>query len=78
VPEKATIKVEFWARSALSAGVDGDTVWRASKAKEKLGREPEILSEEACTEMVAMDVHNANRHALLRRNGYDTPIAVNH
>jgi GDPmannose 4,6-dehydratase len=47
-----------------------------TKAKEKLGWEPEISLEEMCAEMVAADLHEAKRHALLKRNGYEIPMPV--
>nr|WP_070960990.1 GDP-mannose 4,6-dehydratase [Hyphomonas sp. Mor2] len=47
-----------------------------SKAKEKLGWEPEITVEEMCAEMVAADLHKAKRHALLKAHGYELPIAT--
>ena len=46
-----------------------------SKAKEKLGWEPEITVEEMCAEMVANDLHDARRHALLKEYGYEIPVA---
>ena len=47
-----------------------------SKAKEKLGWEPEITVEEMCAEMVAADLKAAERHAFLKLHGYDLPVAV--
>ncbi|MEO1189602.1 MAG: GDP-mannose 4,6-dehydratase, partial [Pseudomonadota bacterium] len=47
-----------------------------TKAKEKLGWEPEITVEEMCAEMVAEDLKTAQRHAFLKAHGYDTPMAV--
>lgn len=47
-----------------------------SKAKEKLGWEPEITVEEMCAEMVANDLREAERHALLKAHGYELPVAV--
>jgi GDPmannose 4,6-dehydratase len=41
-----------------------------SKAKDKLGWVPEITVQEMCTEMVANDLVEAKRHALLKANGY--------
>jgi GDPmannose 4,6-dehydratase len=46
-----------------------------SKAKEKLGWVPEIKVEEMCAEMVAYDLDQAKRHALLKRHGYDVSVA---
>jgi len=45
-----------------------------SKAKEKLGWVPEITVEEMCKEMIAYDLDNAKRHALLKRHGYDVSV----
>ena len=47
-----------------------------SKAKEKLGWEPEITVEEMCSEMVAYDLDQAKRHALLKEHGFDISIAL--
>ena len=47
-----------------------------TKAKEKLGWEPEITVEEMCAEMVAEDLKTAQQHAFLKAHGYDTPMAV--
>lgn len=41
-----------------------------SKAKSKLGWIPEITAREMCAEMVAADLAEAKRHALLRDHGY--------
>lgn len=46
------------------------------KAQEKLGWRPEITAREMCAEMVAADLEVARRHALLKANGYDTPIPL--
>lgn len=47
-----------------------------AKAKEKLGWEPEITVQEMCAEMVATDLQEARRHALLKQHGYAVPMAV--
>jgi GDPmannose 4,6-dehydratase len=47
-----------------------------SKAKVKLGWVPEITVQEMCAEMVACDLKEAQRHALLRKHGYEVNIAV--
>jgi GDPmannose 4,6-dehydratase len=47
-----------------------------SKAKIKLGWEPEITAREMCAEMVAEDLKTAERHAFLKSHGYDLPVAV--
>jgi GDPmannose 4,6-dehydratase len=46
-----------------------------TKAREKLGWVPEITAREMCAEMVASDLNEARRHALLKANGFDTPIS---
>jgi GDPmannose 4,6-dehydratase len=47
-----------------------------SKAREKLGWTPHITAQEMCAEMVAEDLRMAQRHAFLRQNGFEMPIAV--
>ena len=47
-----------------------------SKAREKLGWEPEITAPEMCAEMVAADLKEAQRHAFLRANGFELPVSV--
>ncbi|WP_183324217.1 GDP-mannose 4,6-dehydratase [Halomonas cerina] len=47
-----------------------------SKAKAKLGWEPEITVQEMCAEMVAEDLKVAKRHALLKEHGYEIPVTV--
>ena len=47
-----------------------------SKAKRELGWEPMITVEEMCAEMVAADLHEARRHALLKKHGYQMPISM--
>ncbi len=47
-----------------------------SKAKRELGWVPEITVEEMCAEMVAADLGEAKRHALLRAHGYHMPVSV--
>ncbi len=43
----------------------------ASKAREKMGWQPEISVEEMCAEMVANDVEVAKRDSLLKQHGFD-------
>ncbi|TWO72280.1 GDP-mannose 4,6-dehydratase [Caenimonas sedimenti] len=45
-------------------------------AKEKLGWTPEVSTESMCQEMVAADLAEAKRHALLRSHGYHLPVSV--
>lgn len=45
-----------------------------TKAKQKLGWEPEITVEEMCAEMVAYDLAKAKQHALLKMHGYDISV----
>ena len=47
-----------------------------SKAKAKLGWTPEITVQEMCAEMVASDLKEAQRHALLKRHGYDVNVSL--
>ncbi len=47
-----------------------------SKAKVKLGWTPEITAQQMCAEMVAQDLHVAQRHALLKKHGYDLPVSL--
>ena len=49
-----------------------------AKAKAKLGWVPTISAREMCAEMVAEDLANAQRHALLKRHGYDLPVSMEH
>ena len=46
-----------------------------AKANERLGCVPEIKVEEMCAEMVAADLHEARRHALLKAYGYALPVS---
>ncbi len=46
------------------------------KAKEKLGWVPEITVQEMCSEMVAHDLQEARRNALLKANGYSVSICT--
>ncbi|MFN3955460.1 MAG: GDP-mannose 4,6-dehydratase [Pararhodobacter sp.] len=48
----------------------------ATRAREKLGWEPEITAREMCAEMVAEDLRTARRHALLRAHGHDVAVAL--
>ncbi|HIG39371.1 MAG TPA: GDP-mannose 4,6-dehydratase [Gammaproteobacteria bacterium] len=45
-----------------------------SRAKAKLGWEPEITVEEMCQEMVASDLEKAKRHALLKSHGFEVNL----
>lgn len=46
-----------------------------SKAKEKLGWEPTTSIEELVREMVAYDLDQAKRHAVLKRNGFEVQVS---
>jgi len=48
----------------------------ASKAREALGWTPEITAQQMCHEMVACDLLEAKRHALLKLHGYSLPISI--
>ncbi|TRD11416.1 GDP-mannose 4,6-dehydratase [Erythrobacter insulae] len=47
-----------------------------TKAREKLGWEPEITTREMCAEMVAEDLQAAQRHAFLAKSGYEMPVSI--
>jgi GDPmannose 4,6-dehydratase len=47
-----------------------------TKAREKLGWEPEITAREMCAEMVASDLREAQRHAFLKANGFNLPVSI--
>jgi GDPmannose 4,6-dehydratase len=47
-----------------------------SKAKTKLGWVPEITVQDMCAEMVAHDLQDAQRHALLKTHGYDVAVST--
>lgn len=48
----------------------------ASKAREALGWTPEITAQQMCEEMIACDLLEAKRHALLKLHGYSLPIST--
>ncbi len=45
-----------------------------TKAKQELGWIPEITLQEMVNEMVAYDLDQAKRHALLKKHGYDVAV----
>ena len=47
-----------------------------TKAQQKLGWTPEITVQEMCQEMVAADLEEAKRHALLKRHGYTVNVSL--
>jgi len=47
-----------------------------AKAKARLGWVPEIGVRQMCAEMVANDLRDAQRSALLKKHGFDVPVAV--
>jgi len=47
-----------------------------AKAKAALGWTPEITVREMCAEMVANDLHESRRYALLKQNGFALPVSV--
>lgn len=47
-----------------------------SKAKAKLGWTPEITVQQMCAEMVATDLEEAKKHALLKKHGYHLNVSV--
>lgn len=48
-----------------------------TKAKAKLGWAPEISAQAMCAEMVAADLQEARRHALMKQHGYTVNISAN-
>lgn len=46
-----------------------------SKAKAKLGWEPEITLEAMCSEMIAHDLEEARRHALMKAHGFSFSVS---
>jgi GDPmannose 4,6-dehydratase len=47
-----------------------------TKAKAKLGWTPEITLEQMTAEMIAADLNQARRYALLKRHGYELPVTL--
>jgi GDPmannose 4,6-dehydratase len=47
-----------------------------ARAKDKLGWVPEITAQQMCAEMVAEDLAMAQRHAFLKANGFELPVAI--
>ena len=47
-----------------------------TKAKEKLGWVPEITLDELVQEMVASDLVDAKKHALLKQHGYQVAVSA--
>jgi GDPmannose 4,6-dehydratase len=47
-----------------------------TKAKEVMGWEPEITTQQMCAEMIVEDLKIAKRHALLKSHGMDLPISI--
>jgi GDPmannose 4,6-dehydratase len=47
-----------------------------SKAKTKLGWTPEITVQQMCAEMVAADLEEAKKHAILKKHGYRPSVSV--
>ena len=47
-----------------------------SKARDKLGWEPEISFEKMIEEMVEYDLNEATREAICQRNGFSVPSSV--
>lgn len=48
----------------------------STKAREVLGWKPEITTQEMCAEMVAADLQEAQRHALLKSHGLELPVSI--
>lgn len=49
-----------------------------AKAKERLGWVPEITVQEMCAEMVAQDLEEAKRHAMLKSHGFSVAVSTEH
>jgi GDPmannose 4,6-dehydratase len=49
-----------------------------TKAKQKLGWVPEITVQEMCAEMVANDLEEAKRHAVLKSHGFSVAVSTEH
>jgi GDPmannose 4,6-dehydratase len=49
-----------------------------TKAKQKLGWVPEITVQEMCAEMVASDLEEAQRHAVLKSHGFSVAVSTEH
>ncbi len=47
-----------------------------SKAKAKLGWIPEITVQQMCSEMIAVDLDEAKKHAILKKHGYQPSVSV--
>lgn len=47
-----------------------------TKAKQRLGWEPELTARQMCREMVSSDLKEAQRHAFLKANGYELPVSI--
>ena len=47
-----------------------------TKAKAKLGWTPEITVQQMCAEMVAADLEEAKKHAILKKHGYQPSVSV--
>ncbi len=48
----------------------------ASRARQKLCWVPQITARQMCQEMVAFDLQEARRHALLKANGYAVQVSA--
>lgn len=71
--ERAVVKIDpRYFRPAEVETLLGDP----TKAKQKLGWEPEITAQEMCAEMVAFDLAQAKQHALLKTHGYSVNVSV--
>lgn len=72
-PGDAIVKVDpRYFRPAEVETLLGD----ATRAREQLGWKPEITVQEMCAEMVAHDLIEAKRHALLRDHGLEVSVRV--
>ena len=60
----------FWPRPTEVETLLGD----ASKARDKLSWVPEVSAQSMCAEMVASDLDDAKRAALLKQHGYSVNV----
>ena len=61
---------------AVSPGLVETLLGNPTKAREKLGWQPEMTAREMWAEMVAEDLKTAQRHALLKMHGLDLPVSL--
>ena len=70
-----TVFLDFFKKQVQSPAEVETLLGDPSKAKTILGWEPEITVEEMCAEMVAADLDEARRHALLKSYGHHVSVS---